>query len=113
MQLTAKVASLVSSTHKDESRDSTGSFERRSAVNLERHIQTIMIAVITGALFFAANYVYSDNRAKAVQQTQLEVLTSQVFEMRADLRSLQTNYVKKEELRELDSRIRELEKKGR
>ncbi len=83
--------------------------ERRSSANMERHIQTILISVITGALMFAANYFYNDNRSKAIQQTQLEVLTGQVMEMRADLRSLQTNYAKHAELKELEARVRVLE----
>jgi Tfp pilus assembly protein PilN len=78
---------------------------------MERHIQTILISVITGALMFAANYFYNDNRSKAVQQTQLEVLTAQVIEMRADLRALQDRYVKREELKELELRVREVEKR--
>ena len=87
--------------------------ERRSHANLERHLQTILISLCTGALLFAANYFYTDNRSKAVQQTQLEVLTVQVIEMRADLRALQTNYVKRDELKELDARVRELEQRVR
>jgi Tfp pilus assembly protein PilN len=87
--------------------------ERRSSANMERHIQTIMISVITGALMFAANYFYNDNRSKAVQQSQLEVLTGQVIEMRADLRSLQNSYVKREEYKELETRVRHLEARSR
>ena len=52
---------------------------------MERHIQTILIALITGAIIFAANYIYSDNSQKASQATQLELLTSQVIELRADV----------------------------
>lgn len=83
--------------------------DRRSSANMERHIQTIMISVITGALLFAANYFYEGNRSRAVQQTQLEVLTTQVIEMRADLRAMQTNYVRRDEFKELEGRIRDLE----
>lgn len=84
--------------------------ERRSHANLERHLQTVLISVCTGALFFAANYVYTDNHAKAVQKTQLEVLTGQVMEMRAELKSLQNNYVRREELKEIELRVRAIEK---
>lgn len=93
------------STHEDKAPP----IDRRSAANVERHIQTILISVITGALMFAANYFYSDNKSKAVQQTQLEVLTTQVIEMRSDLRALQTNYVKRDELKDLELRVRVLE----
>lgn len=84
--------------------------ERRTSVNLERHFQTILITIITGAVMFAAQYVYNDNRSKAVQQTQLEVLTTQVIEMRADIKAMQSNYVRREEFKELDIRLRALER---
>ena len=59
--------------------------ERRYVGNMERHVQTILISIITGSIVFAANYVYSDSRDKAVQQTQLQVLTSQVIDQVKDL----------------------------
>lgn len=80
---------------------------------MERHVHTILISLITGAILFAANYFYNDNRSKAVQQTQLEVLTAQVIEMRADLRSMQNTYVKREEYRDLETRVRSIEAQGR
>lgn len=80
---------------------------RRSLI--EQHIQTILIAVITGALFFAANYMFSDNEARGVQQGQLRVLTDQIIEMRGELRSLQNNYVRREEFKELETRLRSVE----
>lgn len=89
------------------------SSERRSAANMERHFQTVLISIVTGSIIFSANYFYTDNRSKAVQQTQLEVLTVQVIEMRADLRALQTNYVKRDEIKELEARVRELEQRYR
>ena len=85
--------------------------ERRAGANLERHIQTILISVIVGAIMFAANYIYNDHKEKGVVVGQLEALTNQVAEMRGDLRSLQFNYVKREELKELEIRVRELERR--
>ena len=85
------------------------------STKFEMHVQTILISiitvVITGALMFSANYFYTDNQSKAVQKTQLEMLTGQVIEMRADLRSLQTNYVKREEYKELELRMRDMERR--
>lgn len=85
--------------------------DRRMIGNLERHIQTVLISIATGALIFAANYFYNDNREKAVAKSQLEVLTVQVLEMRNDIRSLQSNYVKADEVRELQRRVLELERR--
>jgi hypothetical protein len=78
---------------------------------MERHIQTVLISIVTGAIVFAANYFYNDNRSKAVAQTQLEVLTSQVIEMRADLRAMQHSYVRRDEYKELEVRVRDIERK--
>ena len=76
-------------------------------------MQTILISIVTGAILFAANYFYNDNRSKAIQQTQLEVLTSQVIEMRGDLRSMQNTYVKRDEYRDLETRVRSIESTGK
>lgn len=83
--------------------------DRRSTGAVERHIQTILIAVVTGAIMYSASYIYNDNRGAAVQQTQLEVLTAQVIEMRADLKALQFNYVKHTDFKDLETRVRALE----
>jgi hypothetical protein len=91
------------------------STERRS-VPWEQHFQTILITLITGALIFAANYFYTDNRAKADFEAkavstgnQLQALTKEVYEMRGDLRTLQLNYARREEMKELEIRVRALE----
>lgn len=85
--------------------------ERRSSVNMERHLQTVLISIITGAIVFAANYIYNDNKLKGVQQTQLEVLTTQVIELRADVRAMQNGFVRRDELDELKDRVKDLERR--
>lgn len=88
----------------------SGSADKLQVGTLERHVQTILISIITGSIVFAANYVYSDSKDKAVAQTQLQVLTSQVIEMRAEVRALQGSYVRREEIKELELRLRQLER---
>ena len=80
---------------------------------LERHVQTLLLSVSTAALLFAANYFYEDNRRKAVMAAQLDALTTQVVEMRSDMRALQGSYVRRDELRDLEARVRALEIRGR
>lgn len=80
------------------------------AGTLERHVQTILISIVTGALIFAASYFYNDNKDKALSKSQLEVLTVQVFEMRADVKSLQLNVVRPDEVRDLQRRVLDLER---
>jgi len=77
---------------------------------LETHIQTILISIITAALVFAATYFYNDNKDKALSKSQLEVLTVQVFEMRADIKSLQLNVVRPDEVRDIQRRVLDLER---
>lgn len=82
----------------------------RFSSRLENHIQTILISIITAALVFAATYFYNDNKDKALNKSQLEVLTVQVFEMRADVKSLQLNVVRPDEVRDLQRRVLDLER---
>jgi hypothetical protein len=84
--------------------------ENRSGASFERHIQTILISIVTGGLIFAITYFYNDNKDKAVSKSQLEVLTVQVFEMRADVKSLQLNVVRPDEVRDLQRRMLDLER---
>lgn len=82
--------------------------DRRASI--ERHLQSIMLAVVTAAIFFAAKYIYDDNRAKALAQLQLELLTTQVIELRTEVRALQGNYIRRDDFRELEQRVRQLER---
>lgn len=83
------------------------------AGTMERHIQTILISIVTGALIFAVGYFYTDNKDKALAKSQLDVLTTQVFEMRADVKSLQLNVIRPDEVRDLQRRVLELERSMR
>jgi hypothetical protein len=83
--------------------------ERRSMVNIERHVQTVLISVVTGALVFAASYFYNDNSTKAVLANQLSALNQQVAEMRGEIRAMQSNYVSKDDFRDHELRLRRTE----
>lgn len=85
--------------------------DRRVTGKLEQHIQTVLISIATGALLFAANYFYNDNREKAVSKSQIELLTVQVIEMRGDIKTLQINYVRPQEVQDLQRRVLDLERK--
>lgn len=87
-----------------------GAMVTEASSRLENHIQTILISIITAALVFAATYFYNDNKEKALSKSQLEVLTVQVFEMRADVKSLQLNVVRPDEVRDLQRRVLNLER---
>lgn len=84
--------------------------ERRSSANVERHIQTIMIALVTGSIVFASNYFFTDKESKAILLTNLTNLTTQVAEVRADLRKLRDEQASKAQVMDIEMRLREVER---
>lgn len=83
--------------------------ERRSNANMERHVQTIGIALIVGALTWAAQYFYNDNREKGEDRAQLGILTTQVIELRADFKAAQLSFARREDMDKLERRILDME----
>ena len=83
-----------------------------SSANIERHIQTILISIVTGSIVFAATYFFNDKAEKAVTSQQLSTLTQQVIELRADIKAMQGNYVTKDDFHDHESRIRTLESRS-
>lgn len=77
---------------------------------VERHFQTFLISVITTAVLFTAGYIFTDNREKGVASAQLQALTSMVIEMRGEIRAMQNNYTTKEETKDIEMRLRSLER---
>ena len=77
---------------------------------LVKHIQTILVTIVTGGILFAASYIYNDAQSKATQTAQLNVVVSQIIEMRAEIRNLQTTHATKTDLKELEIRLRALER---
>lgn len=76
---------------------------------LERHVQTVLIALTTAGIAFTASYIYDANRSNAIQQAQLASLTGVINELRSDVKALQGNWVRREEFDRLESRIRNVE----
>lgn len=83
--------------------------ERRAGINLERHVQTVMIAITTGAIMFAGSYIFDDTGSRAAQETQLRLLTAQVIEMRAELRAMEKSLVRRDEFIDHETRLRGVE----
>jgi hypothetical protein len=83
---------------------------------LQKHATTAIASFFTGAIVFLAQYFFQDRVDKAsgaVLQEQMTQLTSQVIELRADIKALRDNYVSKEDFRDHEQRIRALELRGR
>ena len=78
---------------------------------LEKHIQTILISLITGGIVFAFSYLFSDKSDKAVLTTQLQAISVQVAELRTEVRGNQSSFATKENLIDHEARLRILERK--
>jgi hypothetical protein len=83
--------------------------ERRGLGNMERHLQTILITFITGSIVFAANYFFTDKESKAVLLTNMNHITAQVAEIRADIRTMRQEQASKAKVDELEARLRAVE----
>ena len=77
---------------------------------LTKHVQTILVTLATGGILFAASYIYNDAQAKATQTAQLNLVIAQVIEMRAEIKDLQAAQATKVDLKELEARLRVLER---
>jgi len=96
------------SSPKIKSEEEMQQAKERSAT-LERHVQTILVSLLTGAVMFAASYLFSDTSSKATSKVQLEVLTAQVVQLRVDIKALETSYVRRDDFAAQDARVRVLE----
>ena len=76
---------------------------------LERHFQTIILSLATAAILFTSSFVYTTRSEVSIMQTQITALSTQIIELRADIKSMQTNYVLKDDFRALEAKFREHE----
>lgn len=77
---------------------------------LTKHVQTILVTLATGGIIFAASYIYNDAQSKATQTAQLSLVITQVIEMRSEIKDLQSAQATKVDLKELEARLRALER---
>jgi Tfp pilus assembly protein PilO len=66
--------------------------------------------IVGSGIIFAASYIYNDAQAKATQTAQLNVVVQQILEMRQEVKTLQANTPTKTDLKELEERLRALER---
>jgi outer membrane murein-binding lipoprotein Lpp len=80
----------------------------------EKHFQSIMVTIITGAVLFTANFIYGQNKDQALLAAQVSALSTQISKLEGKLDAMSANYVSRAEFADHESRIRLLEyKKGR
>jgi hypothetical protein len=78
---------------------------------LEKHVQTILISLITGSIVYAFSYFLADKSDKAILTTQLQAISVQVAELRTEVRSNSTNFATKENIADHEARLRIVERK--
>lgn len=76
---------------------------------IERHVQTILVSLVTMAVGYLVSDQISSGKVAAATNTQMEFLTRQVVELRADIKSLQVTYVRAEQFNDHEVRLRQLE----
>lgn len=56
---------------------------------IEKHLQTIIVSLATGAIVFASSYFFNDKSDKAVLSNKLETISTQVADLRIEVRANQ------------------------
>lgn len=76
---------------------------------LERHAQSVALAVAVATILYSASFVVKVSEDSAIMRTQLLQLTQDVARLTGLMQIVQQNTVTREEFREQDRRIREME----
>lgn len=82
--------------------------ERKSSL-IERHLQSVLLALITAALLYSGSFVVQAREDAVRTAAQLAALTSEVSGLRAQLAVMQGSYVQRDDFRDHESRLRHLE----
>lgn len=75
----------------------------------EQHGQTIMLAVITGALAFTGNALIDAKTAQASMAAEIKGMAAQIHKMEGALTSMQLLYVTRPEFQVHEQRLQALE----
>lgn len=76
---------------------------------LEQHAQSVLLAVITAALIYSGSFVLQAREDSVRTAAQLATLTSEVAALRVALTGMQGNYTSRDDYRDHEVRIRQLE----
>jgi len=82
------------------------------AKSIDVSIRDIVITLTTAAVISMASFAWSSAQDKTMLVTKLEFLTKQVSKLETKLDELNNNYATKADLKDLDNRVRILEKKS-
>lgn len=99
--------------HSDDNDTAQTHTEGEKRAGIERHAQSIMLAVITAIVLYSGTFVIGA-REDAVRFTgQIAVLVTEVGALRTQLHQMQGNYVVRDEYRDHEQRLRVLEAHSR
>lgn len=78
---------------------------------LERHFQSLALALITAAALFMASFVVGAKEEAAATRERLTSIGQQMTAVQSQLATMQANYVTRDEWRDHEERIRVTESK--
>lgn len=87
--------------------------EPRTASALERHVVTILVGLIAAGITYIVSEQINNSRASETTKAQIGFLIQQMSELRADVRKLESNYVRVEQFIDHEMRLRSLETKSK
>ena len=82
-----------------------------SKTAVERHAQTILVALITAGIVFVATRTIQGGEDATELKTQVSYLSLQITELRADVKSMQAGYVRADQFVDLSTRVRAIEER--
>ena len=82
--------------------------ERKSSL-IERHLQSVLLALITAALLYSGSFVVQAREDAVRTAAQLAALTSEVAGLRSQLGVMQGSYVQRDDWKDHEARLRHLE----
>jgi sensor domain CHASE-containing protein len=77
---------------------------------IEQHAQSVLLAVITAAVIFSGTFVVQAREDSVRVATQLAAMANEISALRAQLASMQSNYVGRDDFRDHEARLRNLER---
>jgi len=80
---------------------------------LERHFQSLALALITAAVLCMASFVVGAREEAAANRERLASISTQMATVQAQLTAIQGNFVTRDEWRDHETRVRALESQER
>lgn len=75
----------------------------------EINFSSILTSLLLGAIIFSAAYLFNNKSETAILSTQITTLQSTITELRADIKVIQANSIRREEFDDLKRRVGAIE----